>query len=56
MGRCREITYVVDLFIAHVAGMDTLAHGLHNATRLTEDGYSHLSMFCHDNHHHHHRQ
>ncbi|KAJ0823181.1 putative xylose isomerase [Helianthus annuus] len=36
MGRCREITYVVDLFIAHVAGMDTLAHSLHNATRLIE--------------------
>ncbi|PWA76423.1 Xylose isomerase [Artemisia annua] len=34
----RESTDVEDLFIAHIAGMDTLARGLRNAAKLIEDG------------------
>ncbi|CAH1432648.1 unnamed protein product [Lactuca virosa] len=34
----RESTDVEDLFIAHIAGMDTLARGLRNAAKLLEDG------------------
>ncbi|KAK9059519.1 hypothetical protein SSX86_020223 [Deinandra increscens subsp. villosa] len=34
----RESTDVEDLFIAHVAGMDTLARGLRNAAKLVEVG------------------
>ncbi|KAM3220694.1 xylose isomerase [Capsicum annuum] len=34
----RESTDVDDLFIAHIAGMDTLARGLRNAAKLIEDG------------------
>lgn len=36
--RRRESTDVEDLFIAHIAGMDTLARGLRNAVKLIEDG------------------
>lgn len=34
--RRRESTDVEDLFIAHIAGMDTLARGLRNAAKLIE--------------------
>ncbi|KMZ69302.1 Xylose isomerase [Zostera marina] len=34
----RESTDVVDLFIAHISGMDTLARGLRNVAKLIEDG------------------
>ncbi|GER52635.1 xylose isomerase family protein [Striga asiatica] len=34
----RESTDVEDIFIAHIAGMDTLARGLRNAAKLIEDG------------------
>ncbi|CAN4106531.1 unnamed protein product [Withania somnifera] len=34
----RESTDVEDLFIAHIAGMDTLARGLRNAAKIIEDG------------------
>ncbi|KAK1420903.1 hypothetical protein QVD17_22866 [Tagetes erecta] len=34
----RESTDVEDLFIAHIAGMDTLARGLRNAAKLIQDG------------------
>lgn len=34
--RRRESTDVEDLFIAHIAGMDTLARGLRNAVKLIE--------------------
>ncbi|KAL6555216.1 hypothetical protein OROGR_006474 [Orobanche gracilis] len=34
----RESTDVEDIFIAHVAGMDTLARGLRNAAKLIEEG------------------
>ncbi|CAA2980105.1 xylose isomerase [Olea europaea subsp. europaea] len=34
----RESTDVDDIFIAHIAGMDTLARGLRNAAKLIEDG------------------
>ncbi|CAL9106032.1 xylose isomerase-like isoform X1 [Musa acuminata AAA Group] len=34
----RESTDVEDLFIAHISGMDTLARGLRNVAKLTEDG------------------
>ncbi|KAA8535486.1 hypothetical protein F0562_030489 [Nyssa sinensis] len=34
----RESTDVEDLFIAHIAGMDTLARGLRNVAKLIEDG------------------
>ncbi|CAH9095049.1 unnamed protein product [Cuscuta epithymum] len=34
----RESTDVEDLFIAHIAGMDTLARGLRSAAKLIQDG------------------
>lgn len=34
----RESTDVEDIFIAHIAGMDTLARGLRNAAKLIKDG------------------
>ncbi|RAL50837.1 hypothetical protein DM860_015984 [Cuscuta australis] len=34
----RESTDVEDIFIAHIAGMDTLARGLRSAAKLIEDG------------------
>eukprot|EP00249_Psilotum_nudum_P016100 c25657_g1_i1 orf=91-1557(+) len=34
----RESVDVEDLFIAHISGMDTLAHGLRNAAKIVEDG------------------
>ncbi|KAK4404524.1 Xylose isomerase [Sesamum angolense] len=34
----RESTDVEDIFIAHIAGMDTLARGLRNAAKLLADG------------------
>lgn len=34
----RESTDVEDLFVAHVAAMDTFARGLRNAVRIIEDG------------------
>ncbi|KAL6001881.1 hypothetical protein ACLOJK_040445 [Asimina triloba] len=34
----RESTDVEDLFIAHISGIDTLAHGLRNVAKLIEDG------------------
>lgn len=34
--RRRESTDIEDIFIAHIAGMDTLARGLRNAAKLIE--------------------
>lgn len=34
----RESVDVEDLFIAHIAGMDTMARGLRNAAKIIEDG------------------
>lgn len=34
----RESVDVEDLFIAHIAGMDTMARGLRNAAKILEDG------------------
>lgn len=34
--RRRESTDVEDLFIAHIAGMDTIARGLRNAAKIIE--------------------
>ncbi|KAH7441673.1 hypothetical protein KP509_03G048400 [Ceratopteris richardii] len=34
----RESVDVEDLFIAHIAGMDTMARGLRNAARIVQDG------------------
>ncbi|XLT86292.1 hypothetical protein HN873_008045, partial [Arachis hypogaea] len=34
----RESTYVEDLFIVHIVGMDTMACGFKNAAKLIEDG------------------
>lgn len=36
MDRRRESTDVEDLFIAHIAGMDTLARGLRNVAKIIE--------------------
>lgn len=36
MNRRRESTDVEDLFIAHIAGMDTLARGLRNVAKIIE--------------------
>lgn len=36
MIRRRESTDVEDLFIAHIAGMDTLARGLRNVAKMVE--------------------
>ncbi|MEI4856004.1 xylose isomerase, partial [Klebsiella pneumoniae] len=33
-----ESTDVEDLFIAHIAGMDTLGRGLRNVAKMIEDG------------------
>ncbi|KAL4554200.1 hypothetical protein LXL04_039671 [Taraxacum kok-saghyz] len=41
----RESTDIEDLFIAHIAGMDTLARGLRNAAKLLEDGSLGYSSF-----------
>lgn len=38
--RRRESTDVEDLFIAHIAGMDTIARGLRNAAKIIEVGIS----------------
>ncbi|KAL4565854.1 hypothetical protein LXL04_029960 [Taraxacum kok-saghyz] len=40
-----ESTDIEDLFIAHIAGMDTLARGLRNAAKLLEDGSLGYSSF-----------
>ncbi|MCO5572114.1 hypothetical protein L7F22_025865 [Adiantum nelumboides] len=34
----RESVDLEDLFIAHIAGMDTMARGLRNAAKIIEDG------------------
>lgn len=47
----RESTDVEDLFVAHVAAMDTFARGLRNAVRIIEDGImAGMVKVCHKYH------
>lgn len=47
----RESTDVEDLFVAHVAAMDTFARGLRNAVRIIEDGImAAMVKVCHKYH------
>ena len=43
----RESTNTKDLFIAHIAAMDSFARGLRNASKIVEDGIMarHLKVF-----------
>lgn len=47
----RESTDVEDLFVAHVAAMDTFARGLRNAVHIIEDGImAGMVKVCHKYH------